>query len=57
VSGGVSTYRVGARQYVAVATGNHGAVPLGVGGAPTVVVFALPPPQKPVRESQNRTAR
>lgn len=44
LSGGVSTYMVGVRQYVAVASGNHGSVPLGVGGAPTIVVFALPAP-------------
>jgi acyl-CoA reductase-like NAD-dependent aldehyde dehydrogenase len=34
-------YDAGGRQYVAVASGNHGAVPLGAGGAPTVVLFAL----------------
>jgi alcohol dehydrogenase (cytochrome c) len=54
VSGGVSTYMVGARQYVAVASGNHGSVPLGVGGAPTVVVFALPKSPKPEREARRR---
>jgi alcohol dehydrogenase (cytochrome c) len=42
ISGGVCSYQVHGRQYVMVASGNHGAVPLGVGGSPTVFVFALP---------------
>jgi PQQ-dependent dehydrogenase (methanol/ethanol family) len=41
MAGGVSTYMVGGRQYVAVASGNHSMYPLGTGGAPTMVVFAL----------------
>jgi PQQ-dependent dehydrogenase (methanol/ethanol family) len=42
VSGGISTYMVEDRQYVAVASGNHSMYPLGTGGAPTIIVFALP---------------
>jgi alcohol dehydrogenase (cytochrome c) len=39
IGGGVSTYRVGDRQYVAVATGSRGWV--GETGSPTLVVFTL----------------
>jgi alcohol dehydrogenase (cytochrome c) len=46
LAGGVSTYSVAGRQYVAVASGNHGAVPLGSSGSPTVVLFALPDSKK-----------
>ncbi len=41
VGGGVSTYLVDGRQYVAVASGNRSGLPFGVQGSPTVVVFAL----------------
>jgi glucose dehydrogenase len=42
ISGGVATYMVGDRQYVAVASGGVGLQPFGVIGAPHVIVFALP---------------
>ena len=42
ISGGVATYMVGGRQYVAVATGGVGLQPFGEIGAPTVILFALP---------------
>ncbi|MDG2005353.1 MAG: PQQ-binding-like beta-propeller repeat protein [Novosphingobium sp.] len=42
IGGGISTYMVDGRQYVAVATGGFGLVDFGVRGAPAVVVFALP---------------
>ena len=42
VGGGVSTYMVDGRQYVAVATGNRSLISFTGGGSPTVVVFALP---------------
>lgn len=42
ISGGVATYEVGGKQYVAVASGGPGVMPFGVGGTPTLVVFALP---------------
>lgn len=42
IGGGVATYMVGGRQYVAVASGGFGLLPFGVTGAPAVVVFALP---------------
>jgi alcohol dehydrogenase (cytochrome c) len=41
IGGGISTYMVDGRQYVAVATGGFGLVDFGVRGAPQVVVFAL----------------
>jgi alcohol dehydrogenase (cytochrome c) len=41
INGGVATYMVGERQYVAVASGGFGLIPFGVVGAPSVVVFAL----------------
>jgi alcohol dehydrogenase (cytochrome c) len=43
IAGGVSTYLVGDRQYIAVASGNRSAVPFGIPGSPTLVIFALPP--------------
>jgi PQQ-dependent dehydrogenase (methanol/ethanol family) len=43
ISGGVATYMVGDRQYIAVASGGAGIMTFGIGGAPTVAVFALPP--------------
>ncbi len=42
IGGGVSTYTVAGRQYVAVAAGGYGLSPFGVTGSPTVLVFALP---------------
>lgn len=42
ISGGVATYMVGGRQYVAVASGGVGLQSFGEIGAPHVVVFALP---------------
>jgi glucose dehydrogenase len=42
IGGGIATYMVGTRQYVAVATGGFGLVDFGVRGAPAVIVFALP---------------
>lgn len=42
IGGGIATYMVDGRQYVAVATGGFGLVDFGVHGAPAVVVFALP---------------
>ena len=41
VAGGVSTYMVGERQYVAVASGNRGGLTFGQPGSPTIVVFSL----------------
>lgn len=41
ISGGIATYIVGERQYVAVASGGFGLLPYGVVGAPSVAVFAL----------------
>jgi alcohol dehydrogenase (cytochrome c) len=41
ISGGIATYMVGERQYVAVASGGFGLLPYGVVGAPSVAVFAL----------------
>jgi alcohol dehydrogenase (cytochrome c) len=43
IGGGVASYMVNGRQYVAVASGGFGLLPFGVAGAPTLVVFALPP--------------
>ena len=42
IGGGIATYMVDKRQYVAVATGGFGLVDFGVRGAPAVIVFALP---------------
>jgi alcohol dehydrogenase (cytochrome c) len=42
IGGGVSTYLVDGRQYVAVSAGSRSAMPFGVLGAPTLVIFALP---------------
>jgi glucose dehydrogenase len=42
IGGGVSTYSVGNRQYVAVASVNRSAVPFGNPGAPTLLLFTLP---------------
>ena len=42
ISGGIATYMVGDRQYVAVATGGVGLQPFGEIGAPAVIIFALP---------------
>jgi outer membrane protein assembly factor BamB len=42
IGGGVSTYTVGGRQYVAVAAGGYGLSPFGMTGSPAVLVFALP---------------
>jgi len=42
IGGGVATYMVGGRQYVAVAAGGFGLADFGVRGAPAVIVFALP---------------
>ncbi|RYD95689.1 MAG: hypothetical protein EOP61_19275, partial [Sphingomonadales bacterium] len=47
ISGGIATYMVAGRQYVAVATGGVGLQPFGEIGAPTVIVFALPPETGP----------
>ncbi len=47
LGGGVATYMVGDRQYIAAASGNRSIIPFGVQGAPTVVIFALP--EKSVR--------
>jgi alcohol dehydrogenase (cytochrome c) len=41
ISGGIATYMVGERQYVAVAAGGFGLLPYGVVGAPSVTVFGL----------------
>jgi PQQ-dependent dehydrogenase (methanol/ethanol family) len=43
VSGGVSTYMVGERQYVAVTSGNRSIAPFGLAGQPTLIVFSLRP--------------
>jgi PQQ-dependent dehydrogenase (methanol/ethanol family) len=43
IGGGVATYMVGDKQYVAVASGGFGLAPYGDSGAPTLVVFALAP--------------
>ena len=42
IGGGISSYAVGGRQYVAVATGGYGLSSYGVTGSPMVIVFALP---------------
>ncbi len=42
IGGGIATYLVEGRQYVAVASGGIGLVDYGIHGAPAVVVFALP---------------
>lgn len=42
IGGGISTYLVNGKQYVAVATGGQGLLAYGPVGAPTLVVFALP---------------
>ena len=42
IGGGVSTYAVAGRQYVAVAAGGYGLSPFGMTGSPAVLVFALP---------------
>lgn len=42
IGGGVSTYQIGGRQYVAVAAGTRTFAAYGVEGAPTLVVFGLP---------------
>ncbi len=42
IGGGIATYMVDERQFVAVATGGFGLVDFGVRGAPAVIVFALP---------------
>lgn len=42
IGGGIATYMVDGRQYVAVATGGFGLIDFGVQGAPAVIVFALP---------------
>jgi len=49
IAGGVSTYLVGERQYVAVASGNRSAIPFGIPGSPNLVIFSLPPPVAPDR--------
>jgi alcohol dehydrogenase (cytochrome c) len=41
INGGVATYLVGERQYVAVASGGFGLLPFGIIGAPSVVLFAV----------------
>jgi alcohol dehydrogenase (cytochrome c) len=43
IQGGISTYEVEGKQYVAVASGGAGLVPFGPVGAPTLLVFALKP--------------
>jgi hypothetical protein len=42
VAGGVSTYLVGERQYVAVASGNSSKSLWQNSGAPMIIVFGLP---------------
>jgi hypothetical protein len=42
IGGGIATYMVGARQYVAVASGGFGLVDFGLHGAPALIIFALP---------------
>lgn len=42
VSGGVITYRLAGTQYVALASGGAARLTFGAGGAPTIVVYALP---------------
>jgi PQQ-dependent dehydrogenase (methanol/ethanol family) len=42
VGGGVATYMVANRQYVAVTSGNRSSMPFGIQGSPTVIIFALP---------------
>ena len=42
IGGGIATYAVNGRQYVAVASGGFGLLSFGVQGAPEVIVFALP---------------
>jgi alcohol dehydrogenase (cytochrome c) len=41
VAGGISTYAIGGKQYVAVASGNNSRTLWATTGAPTIVVFAL----------------
>lgn len=42
IGGGISTYAVGGRQYVAVTSGNASKTIWKTAGSPTVIVFALP---------------
>jgi len=46
IGGGIATYLVGDRQYIAVATGGFGLIDIGVRGAPAVVIFAVPQADK-----------
>jgi alcohol dehydrogenase (cytochrome c) len=41
IAGGISTYRVGREQYVAVASGNSSRITWGTSGSATVFVFGL----------------
>jgi len=45
IGGGIATYVIDDRQYVAVASGGIGLVDYGIHGAPAVIVFTLPPPR------------
>jgi outer membrane protein assembly factor BamB len=46
IAGGISTYQAAGRQYVAVASGNASQTIWHSTGAPTLIVFALPPETK-----------
>jgi mono/diheme cytochrome c family protein len=42
LAGGIITYSVGSKQYVAVSSGNVSRVSIGGSGLPTVIIYALP---------------
>jgi alcohol dehydrogenase (cytochrome c) len=48
IAGGVITYRLAQRQYIAVASGNLSRMTWGDGGVPHLVIYALPAPSNPV---------